>query len=64
MRSGWRGLKSIAERERAECCVAAGAAATDYQSIAVDFATLGEIARAVDAIVDVDDADWPFSLSR
>jgi hypothetical protein len=50
------GFENVAERERAQRRVAAGAATTDRQTITVDFAAFGKVARAVDAVVDVDDA--------
>ena len=59
------GFENIAEGERAQRRVAAGAAAGDHQAVAVDFAAFGQIARAVDAIVDVDDAPLavePFAI--
>ena len=50
------GFEYVAESQRAQRRVAAGAAAADRQAVAVDFAALGEIARAVGAVVDVDNA--------
>ncbi len=61
------GFENVAEGQRAERRVAAGAAAADRQAVAVDFAAFDEIARAVDAIIDVDDAPLavePFSDTR
>ena len=46
----------VAERDRAERRVAAGAAAADREALAVDDPLLGEPAGAGDAVVDVDDA--------
>ena len=59
------GFENVAESERAQRSVAAGAAAADRQAVAVDLAAFREIARAVDAIVDIDDAPLavePFSV--
>ena len=50
------GAERVVEGQRAQRGVAAGAAAADGQALAVDQAPLDEIARAVDAVVDVDDA--------
>src|SRR6266516_5167084 len=49
-------LKEVAEGQRRQSRVAAGAAAADDASLAVDPSVRGEEPRAGDAIVDVDDA--------
>ena len=59
------GSEDVAKCERAERRVAAGAAAAYGQPIAVNFAALREIARALDAVIDIDDAPasvQPFSI--
>src|SRR6266550_3857129 len=59
------GFENVTKRQRAERRVAAGAAAADCEPIAVDFAAFSKIARAVDAVVDIDDTPLtvePFSV--
>src|SRR4030095_15075607 len=52
------GFESVAERQRTKCRVAPRAAAADRQAFVVSFATLGEIARAADADLGVDDTPF------
>ena len=58
------GPEDVAEGQGAERGVAAGAAAGDREPVGVDLARGDQVARAVDAVVDVDDAPAPFSRSR
>ena len=50
------GREDVAERQRGEGRVAAGAAALDRQALGVDVPAVDEVARRPDAIVDVDEA--------
>src|SRR5215510_4200063 len=50
------GLESVAKRERAKRRITTGAATRDDQAIGIDFTAIGEIASAVNAVVNIDDA--------
>ena len=50
------GFENVAESESAQRSVAAGAAAANCQATAIHFAALGEVARAVGAVIDINDA--------
>src|ERR1043166_4964791 len=50
------GFEVIAEGERAECGVGAGAAAVDHRSIGVDISARGQELGAVHTVVNIDDS--------
>src|SRR5262249_46210730 len=50
------GAKDVAERQGAQRCVAASAAATNEQATLIDLSTTCQVLRAVYAVVDVGDA--------
>ena len=56
------GLEDIVERQRAQRRQAAGAAAADDQALTIGQAAFDQVARAGDAIIDIDDA--PLALER
>src|SRR5687767_1651309 len=59
------GFERVAKSERAQCRVTARAAAGDNQTIAVDFAAVRKVTRAICAIVYVNDAPLliePFAI--
>ena len=59
------GFESVAESQRAERGIAARASATNRQAVAVNVSALDKIARAIDAVIDIDDTPLalePFSV--
>ena len=49
-------LKGITEGERTQCCISTRATACNRESVAINITPLDEIVRAVDAVVNIDDA--------
>src|SRR6185369_6101469 len=56
-------FEDVAKRQRRQCSVAARAAAANDQPVAVGFATLDQITRAVNAIIHVDHSPLPVQPS-